>query len=70
MELNLRQAIVERVKEMSEQDLQEMLDDSIGGDERVLPGLGVLFEMIWPASSAEVKKQIVTTLHNHLHSPS
>ena len=34
---------------------KEVIEDSIGGEERVLPGLGVLFEIIWQHSEANTQ---------------
>jgi len=65
--LNLRQAIVERVKGKSEEELAEVIHDSIGTDERALPGLGVLFEMIWQNIDEAAQKQLVTALHGSLN---
>lgn len=64
--MNLRQAIVERVKEKSEDQLVEILDDSIGNDERTLPGLGVLFEIIWQHINDDTRRQLAKTLKDHL----
>jgi small acid-soluble spore protein I (minor) len=65
--IDLRQAIVRRVQDNTAQELSEVIDDSIGADERALPGLGVLFEMIWQQSSEPEQSQMVNSLYNHLH---
>jgi small acid-soluble spore protein I (minor) len=67
MELNLRQAIIQRVQDKTTEDLHEVIEDSIHGDDRALPGLGVLFEIIWDHSSSEVQNQLVQTLKDHLN---
>ncbi|OXM85479.1 small acid-soluble spore protein SspI [Paenibacillus rigui] len=66
MNLNLRQAIIQRVTDKNNEELFGVIEDSIGGQEQVLPGLGVLFEIIWQNSEAEVQNQLVTTLKEHL----
>lgn len=66
--LNLRQAIIQRVHGKTEDDLSDVIESSIGNDERTLPGLGVLFEVIWKDSDVVVQKQLVRTLHDHLNS--
>jgi small acid-soluble spore protein I (minor) len=66
MNITLRQAIVQRVQNKSNNELQEVIEDSIGGEERVLPGLGVLFEIIWQNSEADIQNQLVETLKDHL----
>jgi len=65
--IDLRQAIVMRVKDKSNEELSDIIQDSIGSDERALPGLGVLFEMIWQDSSAAEQSSMVGNLHRHLH---
>ena len=64
--LNLRQAIIQRVHDKSADDLREVIESSIGNDERTLPGLGVLFELIWQDSDPGAQRQMIDTLHQHL----
>lgn len=66
MNLNLRQAIVRRVEDKSNEELREVIEDSIGGDDRALPGLGVLFEIIWTNTEKSVQDNLVGTLKEHL----
>mgnify|MGYP001341827794 CR=1 FL=1 len=67
MNLNLRQAIIQRIQDKSSSELREVIEDSIGSDERSLPGLGVLFEIIWQNSADEIQQQMTDTLHQHLN---
>lgn len=67
MNLNLRQAIVRRVEDKSSEELFEVIEGSIGGDDRALPGLGVLFEIIWKNLDDTVQQDLVATLKEHLH---
>lgn len=64
--LDLRQAIVRRVQNKSGEELTDVIESSIGSDERALPGLGVLFEMIWKDSKAPEQNRMVELLFNHL----
>ncbi|MDR5597781.1 small acid-soluble spore protein SspI [Paenibacillus larvae] len=66
IQLTLRQAIMQRMKGKSEEELKEVINDSIGGQEQVLPGLGVLFEVIWENGNPELHEQLVLTLEEHL----
>jgi small acid-soluble spore protein I (minor) len=66
MNLNLRQAILQRVQNKSNDELHEVIEDSIGGEERVLPGLGVLFEIIWQHCDADTQNGLIEKLHEHL----
>ncbi|MFD2672230.1 small acid-soluble spore protein SspI [Marinicrinis sediminis] len=64
--LSLREAIVQRVQDKSQSELQEIIRDSIDGDEKALPGLGVLFEMIWKNSDDSQQQHMLETLHKQL----
>lgn len=66
MILSLRQAIIQRVHDKSAEELIEVINDSIGGDDKALPGLGVLFEMIWENSGQAEQSSMATTLKNQL----
>lgn len=70
MELNLRQAITAKVRENSVEELKEVIQDSIGNIEMTLPGLGVLFEIIWSNSAAAEQQRMAETLHEHLKNQS
>jgi len=65
--IDLRQAIVQRVHDKTGEELTDVIEGSIGSDERALPGLGVLFEMIWQNSPSPDQNRMVSTLYNHLH---
>lgn len=67
MNISLRQAIIQRVQNKSNDELLDVIEDSIGGEERVLPGLGVLFEIIWQHCDSNTQNELVTTLKEHLH---
>ncbi|SEC64249.1 small acid-soluble spore protein I (minor) [Paenibacillus sp. GP183] len=64
--LSLRQAILLRVNDKTNEELREVIEDSIGGEERVLPGLGVLFEIIWQHCDDETQNGLIETLQGHL----
>ncbi|MDF2725999.1 MAG: small acid-soluble spore protein [Paenibacillus sp.] len=66
MNLNLRQAIIQRISDKNDEELKGVVEDSIGGQEQVLPGLGVLFEMIWQHSSEDLHSQMISSLKDHL----
>lgn len=65
-QLNLRQAIIQRVQNKDEEQLQEIIEGSVDGDERALPGLGVLFEMIWKNSDSDMRRQLLTNLEHSI----
>jgi small acid-soluble spore protein I (minor) len=66
MILSLRQAIYKKMQEKTSDDLFDTIDDAVDNDERTLPGLGVLFELIWKHSDKDTQQQLVSTLKEHL----
>ena len=66
MILSLRQAIIQRVHDKSADELAEVIEDSIGGDDKALPGLGVLFEIIWENCGEAEHKSMTAALRSHL----
>lgn len=67
MNLNLRNAIIHNVSNNTQDQLEDTIVDAIqNGEEKMLPGLGVLFEVIWQNSSEQDKKEMLQTLENGL----
>ncbi|MFP7299552.1 small acid-soluble spore protein SspI [Neobacillus niacini] len=67
MNLNLRNAIIHNVTGNSQAELEDTIVDAIqNGEEKMLPGLGVLFEVIWKNSSEEEKREMLATLESGL----
>jgi small acid-soluble spore protein I (minor) len=66
MIIDLRNAILNRVKDKDENELTEVINGSIGGDDKALPGLGVLFEIIWEHIPENMQQELVKTLRSNL----
>jgi small acid-soluble spore protein I (minor) len=67
MNLNLRNAIIHNVSNNTQEQLQDTIVDAIqNGEEKMLPGLGVLFEVIWKNSSDQDKQEMLETLESGL----
>jgi small acid-soluble spore protein I (minor) len=67
MNLNLRNAIIHNVSNNNQDQLEDTIVDAIqNGEEKMLPGLGVLFEVIWQNSSEQDKKEMLQTLESGL----
>ncbi|MBR8660125.1 small acid-soluble spore protein SspI [Brevibacillus sp. NL20B1] len=65
--LNLRQAIMYKMQGSSANDVQETITDAIAsGQEKTLPGLGVLFEVLWQNSDQATRQSMVQTIADHL----
>ncbi|MFQ3542551.1 small acid-soluble spore protein SspI [Halobacillus rhizosphaerae] len=68
MDLNLRKAILSNVSDHNQEQLEATIVDAIqNGEEKMLPGLGVLFEMIWKEASEDEKQEMLQTLETSLH---
>lgn len=67
MGLNLRAAILHNVTDNDQGQLEDTIVEAIkSGEEKMLPGLGVLFEVIWQHSNEEEKKEMLETLEQGL----
>ncbi|MEN1968275.1 small acid-soluble spore protein SspI [Lentibacillus sp. N15] len=63
MDLNLRKAILTNIASNDQEQLNDTIVDAIqNGEEKMLPGLGVLFELIWKQSNQEEKQEMVNSL--------
>lgn len=67
MNFDIRGAVINNIHNMNEQELQELVVDSIQrGEEKLLPGLGVLFEVIWQNSSSGDREEMIDILRQSL----
>lgn len=67
MNLNLRNAIINNVSGNTQAQLEDTIVDAIQtGEEKMLPGLGVLFEVIWKNSSEQDKREMLQALESGL----
>ncbi|PLR77755.1 small acid-soluble spore protein SspI [Bacillus sp. V3-13] len=67
MDINIRHAVINNVTGNSQEELEDTIVDAIqSGEEKMLPGLGVLFEVIWNHSSAQEKREMLQALENGL----
>lgn len=67
MNINIRDYIKNNFKGSSIEELQDSILASIeSNDEVILPGLGVLFEILWEKSSNDFQNEILNTLHNNM----
>lgn len=67
MSFNLRGAILQNVAGNSEQQVEATIVDAIqSGEEKMLPGLGVLFEVFWKNASEDEKNVVVEQISRGL----
>lgn len=59
MNLNIRSDIKEKLKEENINSLKKIIGDSIDKEELILPGLGVIFEIIWKNINDSEKNNLV-----------
>jgi len=67
MNIDIRQAVYNNVKNSSESEFRDIIEDAItNGEEKMLPGLGALFERLWSSLDDNAKQdmlQKLTTAH-------
>ncbi|RSD27667.1 small acid-soluble spore protein SspI [Mesobacillus subterraneus] len=67
MNLNLRNAVISNVAGNTQEELKDTIVDAIqNGEEKMLPGLGVLFEVIWQNASEQEKQEMLDALESGL----
>ncbi|WP_124726971.1 small acid-soluble spore protein SspI [Staphylospora marina] len=67
MNFDIRGAVIRNLTGMNSQDLVNLVNDSIQQrEEKFLPGLGVLFEVIWKNSPESDKNRMIQTLHDNI----
>lgn len=63
MDINIRKAILSNIANNSQAQLEDTIVDAIQtGEEKTLPGLGFLFELIWQQADANEKLEMVRAL--------
>lgn len=67
MNFNLREAILANISGNTSTQIDATIRDAIErGEEKMLPGLGVLFELFWQGSDETQRQQAVQTITSHL----
>ncbi len=67
MNLNLRNAIKENMSGNDKQQIRATIEDAIqSGEEKMLPGLGVLFEMAWKNATPEQQEDMLSHIEREL----
>lgn len=66
-QVNLRQAVIANVADSSIGELRSTIIDAIESQEdKTLPGLGVLFEVLWNYSDPSKQGEMLQVLHQGL----
>ncbi|QVK20056.1 small acid-soluble spore protein SspI [Mycoplasmatota bacterium] len=67
MNIDIRQAVIANLKGASHDDINKTILDALNsGEEKTLPGLGVLFELIWNSSSVEDKSRLIDNISTQI----
>lgn len=65
MNFNIRGAVLHNITGNKSEQLEATIVDAIqSGEEKVLPGLGVLLEVFWNNASEEQKHEYLAVLEN------
>lgn len=65
MDLNIRNAILSNIATNDQSQLEATIADAIqNGEEKMLPGLGFLFELIWKQSDSSQKHEMIDALEH------
>ena len=64
--MNIKDYIIKNFKDCSIMDVRETVIASVNSnDEVVLPGLGVLFEIVWNDSDNNFRNEMVEIIYEH-----
>ncbi|EIT84418.1 small acid-soluble spore protein SspI [Fictibacillus macauensis ZFHKF-1] len=67
MNIDIRKAVLANISGNNKDQLQSTIVDAItSGEEKMLPGLGVLFEVIWKGSDDTKKEEMLSVLSSEL----
>jgi small acid-soluble spore protein I (minor) len=64
--LDLRQAVIHKVHGKDKEGLREMIEGSIDAQEVALPGLGVMFEILWKNIDHAKQDELLAILDQQL----
>lgn len=63
MDIDVRKAVIANMKNNNTEQMEQTIVDAIQKEEeKTLPGLGVLFELIWESSEKQQKEEMVHAL--------
>ncbi|OMP67488.1 small acid-soluble spore protein SspI [Domibacillus epiphyticus] len=67
--MNLRNAIINNLQGQNPNQLSETIQDAVSnGEEKTLPGLGVMFELFWKNSQPNEKQAVLQKMATALQS--
>lgn len=66
--MDLRQAVLYKMHGKNETEIRDMVEGSIQAQEAALPGLGVVFELIWQNIDSAKQDEMISLVHQQLSS--
>lgn len=67
MNIDIRKNILDNFKDSNLEDIEESIKEAIkDNDEIILPGLGVLFEILWNNSNDNQKNEILQNIYEEI----
>ncbi|MRG87649.1 small acid-soluble spore protein SspI [Salinibacillus xinjiangensis] len=67
MDLDLRKAVLHNISGNNTEQLEATIVDAIqGGEEKTLPGLGVIFEVYWNNADESEKEEVLEVIEEGL----
>lgn len=68
MDINIRKAVLHNLNNATVDDVKSTIEDAMSRNEEVvLPGLGVLFEVLYRSSDDTEKQKLIDKLVQNLH---
>lgn len=68
MSLDIRENIIKNFKGNTKNEIRETIATATSGkDELILPGLGVLFEIVWNELPEEKQDELINIIHNKIN---
>ncbi len=68
MDISIRKSVIDNLKNASSDEIFKTIEDAtVTTEEKVLPGLGVLFEVLWKSSDATFKQTLATQVAKNLN---
>ena len=63
MNINIRKSVLDNIKNNSKEEIYQTIKDAVNRNTDVtLPGIGVLFEVIWNKADEATKKDLINYL--------
>lgn len=63
MDINIRKAVIQNLNNANFDTVSSTIEDAMTiQEEKVLPGLGVMFELVWKSANPDLKNTIINSI--------